>query len=105
MRRSFVKLDSRPPVSLILAGLLFGVGFRAGTANALDGGEGRCDTEVFGELVGVRRVTGDQYVGSQDFWPTHSVLTVSDPGSLVHFALFDGGVRRITYYLEIEAEP
>ena len=72
--------NSRLPFSLIAAGLLFGIGFRAGEATALDGGDGRCTKRAWGELVEVSRVEGTGELVSQTFWRRRAVLTV-DGGS------------------------
>ena len=106
MRRTFEQLGPNIPFGMILAGLLFGIGFRAGTARALDGGEGRCDRKVFGEFVEVRRLTGDQALETQDFWRPHAVLTVMTPDSIIPLAIYDEDADDgFQYYLAAEATP
>lgn len=106
MRRMFEHLGPKIPFGTILAGLLFGIGFRAGTARALDGGEGRCDRKVYAELVEVRRLTGDQALESQDFWRSRAVLTVMTPDSVIPLLIFDDNADDgFAYGLAVEATP
>ncbi len=102
------KQTRKVPYGLVIAGLLFGVGLRAGQAYALDGGEGRCKTFVYGEFVEARRVEG---IGSMDpnpFWRPHAELEISlPPPDTVHYlTVFDDYAREDdTFSLEPVPAP
>ena len=72
------KQTRKVPYSLVIAGLLFGVGLRAGQAYALDGGDGRCQTVVYGEFVEARRVEGIGPMDPNPFWRPHAVLEINE---------------------------
>ena len=86
------KQTRKVPYSLVIAGLLFGVGLRAGQAYALD--ENRCQTIVYGEFVEARRVEG---IGSMDpnpFWRPHAALEINGPpGTVYALGVFDDYAR------------
>ena len=75
--------EQRGLLSLIVAGLLFGVGFRAGEAAALDGGEGRCEKTEYAEFVEVARVEGTGDPALQTFWRRRAGLTVNSDGGVL----------------------
>lgn len=97
----------RVPLGLVVAGLLFGTGLRAGQAYALDGGEGRCLTQVRGEFVEARRLEGVGALEPDPFWRAHAILEFSlpPPDTIYSLAIFDDYVRSEDDKLSLEPEP
>jgi len=88
------KAGTESPLSLAIAGLLFGVGLRAGQAYALDGGDGRCRTIVYGEFVEARRVEGIGPMDPNPFWRPHAELEIDGPPDTIYYlAIFDDYAR------------
>jgi len=88
------KQTRKVPPSLVIAGLLFGVGLRAGQAYALDGGDGRCKTLVYGEFVEARRVEGVGPMDPNPFWRLYAVLEIDGPPDTIYYlAVFDDYAR------------
>lgn len=93
------------PLSLVIAGLLFGVGLRAGQAYALDGGDGRCQTDVLGEFVEARRVEGVGPVEPDPGWRARADLEIfGQPGTTAYIYVFEDNARDGDYVIPLKPE-
>ena len=93
------------PLSLAIAGLLFGVGLRAGQAYALDGGELRCEMDVLGEFVEARRVEGVGPVEPDPGWRARAPLVINgQPDTTAYLYVFEYSASDEDYVIPLKPE-